>query len=479
MKKLSKEFNQFFMLVMLLIVSVLLIYFVPASLNRVVFLFLLVPIWFSKSDYFWYAYVLLVLEQPGGLFSGGIVDDPYRLPIYNLYSGVSFSFIELYIFLIILKPIIKGKLNVYNIFIFKKEFQVLGGLLVLLLVITFVQGVSYSNLERTYKTLISLSLYFSAIFVFRKEADIISFFKAIFPFVFIALFLQLYGITQNQQIVALFKPGVTLTQGVLSGELKRPVEIAVILLLSFFGSLLFIGTRKRHFSKIYLVLINTVSFVSIIMTATRSWFLGFVAVYLFYFILNLRFLKSSFLYASIGIAFIVFLIMFMPSLGSQIQQASGRLETIEELAKGDITAGGTLNRLTERGPRVMEGYKKSTILFGAGFSNVYYEYGDGHVGYQNILLHSGILGFIVLFGFLINIYLKPYGLSLKIRNPDQKYILRNLTLVIPAILIINSGTQFWGYTVNEISRVMFLGFYISIINTFINQAYKNYRMYIL
>jgi hypothetical protein len=473
MLKFYKQFDKFFKLIILLSISAILIYFVPAAISKIAFLLLLILIWFSKNDYFWYAFILLILEQPGGLFSGGALNDPYRLPIYILYPGVSFGFEELYIFIILIKPLINKRLHTFKTFPFKRYFQILGLFLIVLIIVSLLLGMSSVSMRDTYKTLIRLSLYFTAVFIFKKEEDIIFFFKALFPFVFLAVFLQLYDITQNQQLVALLKPGATSAQGVLTGELLRPVEMSIVLMISLFGSFLFLGTGSKYFSRNYLILINVTSFLSILMTATRSWFMGFAAMYLFYIILNVKLIKRNVLYASLGIVFVIAILMLLPSVNRQVKQSWTRIQTLEEFAKGDITAGGTLSRLTVRGPRVMEGFKQSTIFLGAGFSNLFYEYGDGHVGYQNILFHSGIIGFLLLFLFAFRLYSKPYRLSLKTRAPDLKYILRNLPLVLPVVLIINSGTQFWGFNVAETSRVMFLAFYISIVGFYINQHYQD------
>ena len=477
MIKLYRQFDQFLMIMILLIFSAILVYFVPVSINRVVFLTFLVIIWFSKKDYFWYAFILLILEQPGGLFSGGIISDPYRLPVYNFGQGVSFGFEEIYIFLILLKPFVQNKLSAFKSFAFKKEFQVLGILLIALIIVSLLIGMSNISLRNAYKTLLRISLYFSSIFIFHKEEDIISFFRTLFPFVFVAIFLQLYDITNNQQVVALFKPGIIAIQGVLLGDLIRPIEMSVILILVFFGSFLFLGTGSKYFSRNYLLVINIAALLSITMTATRSWVLGFAAMYLFYFILNKKFIKRNVIYTSLGIILVICILLLIPSINVQVKKAWSRLETIEELAKGDITAGGTLTRITVRGPRVNVGFKESTILFGAGFSDLYYKYADGHVGYNNILLNSGIIGFLFLFMFAFRLYSKPYRLSTHTASPDLRHILRNLPLVLPVVLVINSGTQFWGYNISEISRVMLLSFYFSIVSFYLNKQSKSNNVY--
>jgi len=469
MIKIFREFDLFIKLILLLIFSVFLVYYLPASIARIAFLLLLIPIGLSKKDFFWFAFVLILLEQPGGLFSGGMVGDPHRLPIYNLFSGISFSFEELYILLILIKPAINKELYFFKSFPFRRQYNSLGLLLLFLIITSIALGLSFDSFRNIYKTIINISLYISAIFVFKKEEDIIGFFKVLFPFVFIAILLQLYDIKYNQQIIALFKPGVELAQGVLTGKLLRPIELSVILLLSFFGSLLFLNIKNPPFSKKYLILINISAIISIIMTATRSWFLGFIVMYLYYILFNFNQIKQTFIYAITGIIFVIFIILIIPSLKTQITNAFSRIETVEQLASGDETAGGTLSRLTVRGPRVMEGFMSSTIILGAGFSNLFYKYADGHVGYQNILLNSGIIGFLLLMLFALKIIITPIKLSVKIKNSSLKWILRNIPLLMPAVLIINSGSQFWGFNISQISRIMMLSFYFALISVYVNK----------
>jgi hypothetical protein len=87
-------------------------------------------------------------------------------------------------------------------------------------------------------------------------------------------------------------------------------------------------------------------------------------------------------------------------VNTQIQFSIDRLFTLNSLAAGDVTAQGTLERLNERSPKVLKVWKKSPV-FGQGFSDQYFEYSDMHVGNQNILLHAGILGFALIFSFIL------------------------------------------------------------------------------
>jgi hypothetical protein len=209
------------------------------------------------------------------------------------------------------------------------------------------------------------------------------------------------------------------------------------------------------------------------MTGTRSWILGFTLMYLFYFYLNFKRFGKKVVAFVIALGFFLIIIFMTPQIGNQINVASKRMATIQKLVAGDLTAGGTLSRITERGPRVMEGFKNSTIILGAGYSDLYFEYGDTHVGFQNNLLQSGVIGFFMLFSFAVTLYFTPLRILKKLSyRPDLKTILHNLPLLIPGVLIINSATQFWGFGYIYMSRIMILAAYISISSIYI-QAYQN------
>ena len=110
------------------------------------------------------------------------------------------------------------------------------------------------------------------------------------------------------------------------------------------------------------------------------------------------------MFSKIALVFIVLIsiVLTIPKINLQILQVVERTLTMEDLAKGDLTAGGSLSRLTERGPRVMKKFYEQPVL-GYGFSEEYYKFLDGHVGNQSLLLNGGIIGFIIIsyFHFII------------------------------------------------------------------------------
>ena len=56
----------------LLALTVFFVYYVPPIFNKAYFILLLAVFWKSKKDYFWFAFVLILINQAGGLFQGTI-----------------------------------------------------------------------------------------------------------------------------------------------------------------------------------------------------------------------------------------------------------------------------------------------------------------------------------------------------------------------------------------------------------------------
>ena len=109
---------------------------------------------------------------------------------------------------------------------------------------------------------------------------------------------------------------------------------------------------------------------------------------------------------------------------------------------------------------------------GAGYSDLYFDYADGHVGYHNALLHSGIIGFYLLFSLAASLFYLPLKILKNKRfHSELAPILRNLPLFIPCIMIINSGIQFWGYNFYG-NTYLLLAIYIGISSIYIQSYIK-------
>ncbi len=478
---LFKRNKEFFELLLYLTVAVVLIYYVPAPFNKILFLGLLPLAWRTKRDYLWLAFFFVVEDTPSGLFSGGLVGDPYRLPIYNLMPDISFTIREIYLLLILVKVLFKPvyKQNLQKNY-FKKELSLLGYYLFALLIISTFMGMTFDGYKSLYKICLNLTLFISVPMIFYHRDYFVKFLNIIFPFAIIAILFQVYSLTFGQQLIAVLKPGVSSVQGVLSGsgsaeEWQRPIEMAHVLLVCFIGSLFFLNKGNKFFKPGYLITINLVSFLAIFLTGTRTWFLALIVVYLYFFLIRLQQLSTGFIRYIFIISALVIGIGFVPVIRNQIFNAWDRLSTLENFAEGDITAGGTVSRFDVRGPRVMEGFRASTIISGAGFSKLYYEYQDGHVGYQNMLLNAGIAG-IILFALIIAkaLYI-PYRMSMFGNLPSlSKHELKASSLLLIALLIINTGTQTLGYTPDGNNRYLLMVLALIFINQAMNATSKYY-----
>jgi hypothetical protein len=206
---------------------------------------------------------------------------------------------------------------------------------------------------------------------------------------------------------------------------------------------------------------------SAFLSATRGWIIAFTVVLLLTaFLIDTNKGISRFITIAITGFIIVFALMFFsPMLESQMNSSFRRVSTIENVFKGDITAGGTSIRLSERGPKVLTKFKERP-LFGFGYSDVYFEYADVHVGHHTILLNGGVIGYII-FTF---IFIK--WLIIIIKNSSNKLIkkkhgnaLKIYALSLIFIYIIHSTSHiFWGFTLNSKYSTFFA--FVLLLNSF-------------
>ena len=477
-----KSTKDFWALLFFLFMSVLLVYFVPTSFNKILFLGVLPFIWKTKKDYLWLAFFFVVNDIPGGLFSGGLRDDPYRLPLYSLTSGISFTLWDLYLMLLFIKVLVKPefKQSIQRDY-FKRELLSLFYYLLFLFVISIFIGMTYQGFRDLFKILINLTLFVSVPLILKNRQNFLYFLRVLFPFAIIAILLQIYSVVYGQQLVAIFKPGVTTVQSFLTGDnsieaWQRPIEMVHVLLVCFCGTL-FLLSQKKYFKKEYLTTINLLSFIGIFMTGTRSWFIALIVVYIFFFIMRFSQLSAVSMKRIFLIIALIAIISQVSVIKNQILNAWDRLSTLEKFAEGDITAGGTAKRFDERAPRVMQGFKESTILAGAGFSKLYYEYADGHVGYHNMLLNAGIIGMLLFFILIAKAFTLQYNLS-KSRNisVQSKNELKASFLLLLALLIINTGTQTLGYIPDGNNRYLLMVFSLVFINQAVNYTLGNDKL---
>lgn len=453
-----------------LLAAVFLVYFVPVLLQRLFFLLFLVAFYKSKKNYIWLVFLFILIERPGGLFSGGLKTDMERLPIYTLGPGISFAFTKLFILTALIKAVkIKSKFR--PVPFLRSNLNRLGVYFIFLFVGSIALNPAYGTIRNFYISVIDLTLYYSVFFLLNEEIEWVNFFKLLFPFSLIAFGLQLYSLVFGHQLIVLFKVGILSVQGVLGDNyvIQRPIEMGNILLINFFGTLYFFITSKKVFQKNYLLTVNIVSYFAIIITGTRSWVLAFTFGYLLILLLISRQATKLLLKYTLFIVLLTILLFSNSVFQKQYTSVMERISTLSKLANGDITAGGTIIRYDIRAPRLMEAFMQSSILFGAGFSPFYYQYADAHVGYHNFLFNAGIVGALLLAVFLFQLLRCPFVLNAQLFTDNPyKNSLKVFPITILMIMVLNTGTQFIGYDVG-ISRSLTL----AVILLFINNQMSN------
>jgi len=242
--------------------------------------------------------------------------------------------------------------------------------------------------------------------------------------------------------------------------------------ITFTGSLFLLISKRHNLARQYLVFVNLISFLVILMTGTRSWFIAFCIGYLAFFFLAGK-KTPKLILNSLGIVIIVLLLIWgITIINSQVRNAFSRIATVEQVLGGDITGGGTISRYDVRAPRVMEGFYSSTIILGAGFSNHFYEYADGHVGYHNILLNAGIAGSFLFLYFTIIVLRRPFSISRKFKNIN-KPVLKISIIPLVIMLIINTGTQTIGFTPDGVNRIILMIFTLLTIDISLKTCLKD------
>ncbi|MBP7796933.1 MAG: O-antigen ligase family protein [Elusimicrobiales bacterium] len=438
---------------LLFFVSIIVRYYIPKTIGDIFFIGLLGIFLFSKKNYFWLAFIFLLIDPPGFLF---FEYGDFSLPALRISTMErSVQFCELFVLISLVKVILLKKKEKY---FFAKPLMFLLYYLIFLLIITFSMEISL------YKVLLTIRLLMPYLFLITlprlliTKKDYIRFFNLLFSFVFLMLFAQLFDILLGKHIAYLFGETKVLFSGAfeysdqlfdVSETVLRYFYGAYIVLISYIAALYFLVDKSDVFKKHYLVLIVFVSWLMTFLSATRGWIISFSFMFLMFIIIfhkNIRHIVAG---AIIPILVIIILILSFSNVSVQFRNAWKRLETITLLAQGDISAGNTLGRITERGPRVMSKFVESPII-GFGFSDEYYSYADGHVGNQTMLLNGGILGYclFVIFWLYFNISLFTKNRILSYKNSYKNTLLIFIIGFIGIFIIHSSSSMIFGYLIN-------------------------------
>lgn len=426
----------------LVIVSIGANYFVPKFVGTAFFIGILVAYFRSKDEAFWMAYFLTVSDGFFGFF--GL----YKTVIAVMPGLPDAEVGMIYIILTFFKAY--GKPLNYKPF-YTDFLKILLIYIIFLLVQGYVIGVSMEiNVQfRLIKWIVPLFMLYSVPRLFTRIEQYRDLFLYLFCVAFVALGAQLYTILNAQspaQHMGVVKKARYAIK-IKAGKTYRGLYNEGILLITYFGALFFLAFRPGKYLPSWLCFaVVMANFASVFLSATRGWVICFTFSLFFSLLFVLKLSGRRLMSILVLVLIFLFTARSLPIVGIQIDNAIKRLLTLGKLAEGDETAGGSLIRLSVRGPRVMKIWSESPLT-GWGFSNRFMEGDDFHVGNQNILMHSGIIGYALMHLFFIYFILKLFIRSNnQARGSPYKGALLFFCIFFPAWFLLHSSSQqFFSY----------------------------------
>ena len=455
---------------LLIIISV---YFAPAILNQLFFIIILVFIWNSKKNYFWFALIFAICSKPGLLFFGRPPFDIHIIPYYTFTKGISFSFFELFFILVLFKAILSGNLKKP---LLKKPLFYLLIYLIYLFLLSFIYGTNLRLLITSLQGIVPFTLFISFPNLVNKKSDLNKFTYLIFIMIFIIFLSQLLMLSTGKNLHTLLAPEGSATRMQLeedienAGLLRAMPGGAMLILFSFIFSLFNIEMKDYPGNRLYLYIILFLSLLAAFLSATRGWIITLGIMLLLYSVLVNKKKIQLILYTLLIGLFITASFVILPKLKSSAEYSLDGLSTIQLLLHGDVTAGKTLSRLDTRLPRVLKGVAQNP-LFGWGFSETFAEYEDAHVGIFNVILQVGIIG-LLLFIFLWSYYFKMVfkGISKSSKINSLSNSLKVLVVTFAGLLILQFTTfSFFGFNLKT-DTIYFIIIYFSFSEFFVKYA---------
>ena len=416
-------------------------YFAPPAATSAFFVIALISYYRSDDEPFWLAFFLVTADGVFGFFEGGDALVAL-LPGIPPVAAAQFYFMVAFIKALQTKPIYKP---FYKLFL-----NVLLVYLIFLMVQGQVLGLSTQlNIQfRVVKLLLPFTLFFSLPRLFKTEDDFHESFKLIFLISFMALFTQFFTLAFSVSPARFFgvAPEDKGEYIINAKRIYRGFYNGRVILITFFFALVALASKSKHFNPLFLYGVLAADFFAVFLSATRGWMVAMVMIlglffgYIYKF--NVRQISRIVVVASVVIG----ILMAIPIFRLQVGMSIDRMMTMESLAEGDMTAGGTLRRMNVRSPIVVNKWKES-MLTGWGFSDEFFEFKDPHVGNQNILMHSGVVGFVLLMSFFIYFNGKIFMRSLSLPD-DSKY--KKTFLIFPIFFvgwffIHSTSTQYFAY----------------------------------
>ena len=444
--------------------TVAVIYLLPREFDY----FFIIAVFFffavTKEDYIWLAYLVLLYDAPFGFFAEGAAEAAHRLPIFSFGSGLSFSTIEVFLFIGLIKALLK---NNQVVSYFSSHYKILLIYLILLVgVALIVHEVSMSVFLDGLKNAFTLSFIFILYKLIDKREDQFKFIYLLLPFGFLILLDAIYFLVSGgDYIYNFFNPYETREVGGLGIEASNVLNIRFIvqgfilsyLIFIFSLSYSFIGRRTTYY-----LLAAVAAFIVILAGALRSWFVIYSIGLVFFIFYSSQKIRHSLVLASLVL--LLFIPIFFTSTGSSaFSGAFQRVGTVFSLGKESSPATQRLeNKASVRLPEQLQ-YIKENPVTGWAFTE---RKGDGDVGNFGLLVEVGFVGFMIFLWFwisYINILRKHI---MVLENKNARNALRMLIVLFLGILLSHFTTN----SMFGLNAGIFLGTLVFITEFIIQEA---------
>lgn len=423
----------------LILGTIVFTYIFPQIISTVWYIIILILYFRSKDESLWLAFFFVLSDGFAGFFG------TYEVSLSLIPGLPGIELGQFYILLSFVKVL--GKQKTYTVF-FNKYLQILGLYLLFLILWGLLNGApsEINEMLRIFKLTVPFLLFYSLPKLLRSHDDFERFFGFVFPIIYIAFVTHIFSIifglspAEYMGLKEVSRYSLKYTE---SKEILRVFYNTEISLLSFLGSLFYLSRKDCTYNKAYLASIVFMVFTMAFLSATRGWIIAFIITLLLFTFLVFRIGLKGMLGMLIVSIVLVFTIREIPVIRRQIEGSWQRFSTVTAITEGDITLQGTQGRTTILGPRVINKWLENPV-FGWGFSSTYFGYNDGHVGNQNILLHSGIVGGFLMLSFLIYFNFKLALKSLKsgVKDDSKSLLVFVLFFIGWAIIHSTSGQQF-------------------------------------
>ena len=415
----------------------------------------------DRYDYFWLAFVFICSDAPGDLFSS--FDIQHTLSVIRS-SDIGIMYFWMGFILIAYYKYRNQKIdNNYLSFAFK----IITFHFVFVIIITLILGFAFYKFIPFIRRILPWLFIFIFPRILRDDVSLVNFFRLILSFVPLIFLLQI--------LMIIFKFNIAENLGGVNLAIEfdndkssiRVIYSPLVLLISIIGSIYILMTENNRFNNRYLWTLIIISTISIFLSGTRGWLFAVLLILFLFFMIDKKKI-SRLINVALSLLIIIPLISLNQIFDKTLDTSFDRISTITLLTQGDETAGNTLQRTAIRGPRVMKKFSESQFL-GFGFSDVFFDYEDEHVGNQTMLLNIGYFGFSFFVFFILFVIFKNYELYSQIESNSnyKKMLLMSIGILIGIYFIHSTSRQIFSYLTD-----FYGGFLVSFYLFFSNFIYQ-------